>query len=115
MSRWGLFCNFEDHFHFSIIFLNFGFRDPKSLFYIPISQERFRVGAFAGGSAAELPSLEEELAQVLIIPYFGTDAMKCTMFSIFWGRFRNGHCTMMKFQFICDFTYSPGAFAAALT
>merc|ERR1719460_859041 len=27
------------------------------------SQERFRVGAFAGGSAAELPSLEEELAQ----------------------------------------------------
>ena len=28
------------------------------------SQERFRVGAFAGGSAAELPSLEEELAQV---------------------------------------------------
>lgn len=29
-----------------------------------LSQERFRVGAFAGGSAAELPSLEEELAQV---------------------------------------------------
>jgi len=27
------------------------------------SQERFRVGAFAGGGAAELPSLEEELAQ----------------------------------------------------
>ena len=82
MSRWGLFCNFEDHFHFSIIFLNFGFRDPKSLFYIPISQERFRVGAFAGGSAAELPSLEEELAQVLIIPYFGTGAHN----SIFWDK-----------------------------
>ena len=30
------------------------------------SQERFRVGAFAGGSAAELPSLEEELAQVFL-------------------------------------------------
>ena len=32
-----------------------------------ISQERFRVGAFAGGSAAELPSLEEELAQVFYL------------------------------------------------
>ena len=32
------------------------------------------MGAFAGGSAAELPSLEEELAQVLIIPYFWTGA-----------------------------------------
>ena len=38
------------------------------------------MGAFAGGSAAELPSLEEELAQVLIIPYFGTGAHN----SIFW-------------------------------
>ena len=82
MSRWGLFSNFEDHFHFSIIFLNFGFDDPKSLSNTPISQERFRVGAFAGGSAAELPSLEEELAQVLIIPYFGTSAHN----SIFWDR-----------------------------
>ena len=35
------------------------------LFFM-ISQERFRVGAFAGGSAAELPSLEEELAQVFL-------------------------------------------------
>ena len=33
-------------------------------FFFMNSQERFRVGAFAGGSAAELPSLEEELAQV---------------------------------------------------
>ena len=60
------------------------------------------MGAFAGGSAAELPSLEEELAQVLIIhnnlaqvlmihnilgqvliiPYFGTNAHK----SIFWDQ-----------------------------
>ena len=103
MSRWGLFCYFEDHFHFSIIFLNFGFGDPKSLSNIPISQERFRVGAFAGGSAAELPSLEEELAQVLIfniwgqvlkIPYFGTGVRNSifwdwcydTMYSIFWGQ-----------------------------
>ena len=49
------------------------------------------MGAFAGGSAAELPSLEEELAQVLIIPYFGTGAMK-PCFPYFGGKFRNGHC-----------------------
>ena len=50
------------------------------------------MGAFAGGSAAELPSLEEELAQVLIIQYFGRgahylifwDGCYDTVCSIFW-------------------------------
>ena len=52
------------------------------------------MGAFAGGSAAELPSLEEELAQVLIIQYFGRGARNSIfwnecydiMYSIFWGQ-----------------------------
>ena len=44
---------------FVVSFIIFIFNSFASL-----SQERFRVGAFAGGSAAELPSLEEELAQV---------------------------------------------------
>ena len=46
-----------------------------------ISQERFRVGAFAGGSAAELPSLEEELAQVFKVKFDLFDLLRS------WRRF----------------------------
>ena len=62
------------------------------------------MGAFAGGSAAELPSLEEELAQVLmihnilgqvlIIPYFGTGAMNNVCMYVTGAGFGmvSGHC-----------------------